>query len=251
MESAARLPDFDRRQDRDAPAPLGLARSAPPGQPRPDPGLRAGCGPLGFRLAPSANRPARPSTGGSPSRVGALRKSGPVVGGKVAVYKAWSGTGQGRGGALMAASAQALPIIEILPRLALRGYCPQFHLLPDIRFHSVCMGLNGMPDAARPERIGMARDPNDQQGHSHPKPERPEQSEIGQGSNVFHTPHIGTKPAFVKCPARLPPPGVSILIRADIPGGCQLFAMGSTINWLRGHTAARPVPTRKASSCFS
>ncbi len=42
---AAFLPGFDRWQNRDAPAPRGLARSAPPGQPRPDPGLRAGCAP--------------------------------------------------------------------------------------------------------------------------------------------------------------------------------------------------------------
>ncbi len=71
-ERAALLPDFDRLQDLDAPAPRGLARSAPTGQPRPDPSLRAGCAPLGFRLAPAANRPARPSTGGSLSRVGAV-----------------------------------------------------------------------------------------------------------------------------------------------------------------------------------
>ena len=48
MERAAFPPDFDRRQNRGAPAPRGLARSAPPGQPRPDPGHRAGCVPFGF-----------------------------------------------------------------------------------------------------------------------------------------------------------------------------------------------------------
>lgn len=57
--------------------------------------------------------------------------------------------------------------------------------------------------------------------------------------------------AFVKCPARLPPPAVFNLIRTDILGGCQLFAIGATINWLRGQTAARPDPIRKALSCFS
>ena len=116
------------------------------------------------------------------------------------------------------APAHPSAIVEILLRHAVRGDGPQIDLLADVRFRPVRMRQNTAPDAARPERIGVARQPKNDHRHRYPKPKRPEQCEVSQGSDVAHTPEIGTRPAFVKSLERLPRLSLPILIRRNIPG---------------------------------
>ena len=133
------------------------------------------------------------------------------------------------------APAHPSAIVEILLRHPVRGDGPQIDLLADVRFRPVRMSLDIAPDAARPERIGVARQPKNDHRHSYPKPKRPEQCDVSQGSDVAHTPDTGSRPAFVKSLDRLPRLSLPILIRTNIPG-------------VRGQRP-RPVLLRKAPSC--
>ena len=133
------------------------------------------------------------------------------------------------------APAHPSAIVEILLRHPVRGNGPQIDLVLDVRLRPVRMSLGIAPDAARPERIGMARQPDNDHRNSYPKPERPEQSEISQSSDVSHRRNIGTGPAFVKSPARVAHLGLPHLIRTNIPG-------------VRGQRP-RPLLLRKAPSC--
>ena len=133
------------------------------------------------------------------------------------------------------APAHALPIVEILLSHPVRGNCPKIDLVVDVRFHPVRLRPDISPDAARPERIGMARQQDNHHRNGDPKPNRPEQCEISQGSDLSHARNIGTGSAFVKSFARVPRPGMPHLIRTNIPG-------------VRGQRP-RPLLLRKAPSC--
>ncbi len=136
---------------------------------------------------------------------------------------------------MILAMAHASPIVNVLLRHPVRRKCPPVDLVADVQLQPVRMRLNRAPDAARPERIGMARQPENDQCHGQPKPKRPEQCEVSQGSDVTHRPNIGTGPAFVKKPSRLRRFSLLILIRTNIPG-------------VRGQRP-RPLLLRKAPSC--
>ena len=135
---------------------------------------------------------------------------------------------------MIMAPAHPSAIVEILLRHPVRGDGSQVHLLADVGFRPVRMRPDIASDASRPERIGMARQPDNDHSNSYPKPKRPEQGEVGQGSDVSHERNIGTGSAFVKSLAHVARPGLPSLIRPNILGGSG------------GQTAPRPLPQSKA-----